>query len=401
MLSEVYWRLGGIAMVRADLNFAEYFKLAYEAYPQNKKKLYMGNVELSALSDTSPGAIERMKEASLKAVPYWEARCGGAGIVYLTHTELDYYTYNLDSAVQNATKAVHAAFKAEHHDVLCMANRQLAYIYFLKGDVDAFYRHTDFVIDYIDSAELDSLSDIREGALAARRLIDRDIDGMTGHMLKNVYKNDDTAPLTSGGNIIVAVRQLLLLGEYQNMLEVLGHALQEYTAQNRTFGIIEVYLLRAIAFFKLDNLAAAADEFTKAYDMVYANNIITPIINKNKPMLELLCALQLTENNYDRNWLKNVMRLTSAHSKHIEKYLSTKAKQIDKSSVVLSRREKEVLQDLAMGLTREEISVTRYISVSTVKTVITNIYNKLGAVNRADAIRIASGKNGSMSSVGV
>jgi LuxR family maltose regulon positive regulatory protein len=50
----------------------------------------------------------------------------------------------------------------------------------------------------------------------------------------------------------------------------------------------------------------------------------------------------------------------------------------------------EVLTGLSQGLTREEIAGLSAISVNTVKSTIRSIYNKLGAVNRADAIRIAT-----------
>jgi LuxR family maltose regulon positive regulatory protein len=49
-----------------------------------------------------------------------------------------------------------------------------------------------------------------------------------------------------------------------------------------------------------------------------------------------------------------------------------------------------VLTELSQGLTREEIAGHLSLSVNTVKSVIRSVYNKLGAVNRADAVRIAT-----------
>jgi LuxR family maltose regulon positive regulatory protein len=56
----------------------------------------------------------------------------------------------------------------------------------------------------------------------------------------------------------------------------------------------------------------------------------------------------------------------------------------------LSRRELDVLTGLSQGLTREEIAEAGSVSINTVKSAITGIYQKLGAVNRADAVRIAT-----------
>jgi LuxR family maltose regulon positive regulatory protein len=49
-----------------------------------------------------------------------------------------------------------------------------------------------------------------------------------------------------------------------------------------------------------------------------------------------------------------------------------------------------VLTGLSQGLTREEIAGASGISLNTVKSVIRSVYNKLGALNRADAVRIAA-----------
>jgi LuxR family maltose regulon positive regulatory protein len=53
---------------------------------------------------------------------------------------------------------------------------------------------------------------------------------------------------------------------------------------------------------------------------------------------------------------------------------------------VLSSREIEVLQALVDGLTNKEIGEKLFISISTVKTHIINIYSKLGVKNRVEAV---------------
>ena len=53
---------------------------------------------------------------------------------------------------------------------------------------------------------------------------------------------------------------------------------------------------------------------------------------------------------------------------------------------VLSPREIEVLKTLIDGLSNKEIGEKLFISVSTVKTHIINIYSKLGVKNRVEAV---------------
>ncbi len=53
---------------------------------------------------------------------------------------------------------------------------------------------------------------------------------------------------------------------------------------------------------------------------------------------------------------------------------------------ILSRREREILERIAMGFTNSEIAESLCVSVNTIKTHTRNIYAKLGVSNRAEAV---------------
>ncbi|MCL2472145.1 MAG: helix-turn-helix transcriptional regulator, partial [Treponema sp.] len=57
----------------------------------------------------------------------------------------------------------------------------------------------------------------------------------------------------------------------------------------------------------------------------------------------------------------------------------------------LSSQELSVLAGISRGMTREEIAKDLSTSINTVKNILKTVYEKLGAYNKADAIRIASG----------
>ena len=59
----------------------------------------------------------------------------------------------------------------------------------------------------------------------------------------------------------------------------------------------------------------------------------------------------------------------------------------------LSKREVEVLQELANGLSNQEISDKLFISQSTTKTHVSNIYSKLGVNRRSQAILLSKELN--------
>jgi LuxR family maltose regulon positive regulatory protein len=57
---------------------------------------------------------------------------------------------------------------------------------------------------------------------------------------------------------------------------------------------------------------------------------------------------------------------------------------------MLSARQKTVLEYLVQGFTQAQIAEVLDISVNSVKKHIISIYNKLGALNRAEAVYIAT-----------
>ena len=59
----------------------------------------------------------------------------------------------------------------------------------------------------------------------------------------------------------------------------------------------------------------------------------------------------------------------------------------------LSKREYEVLQEIALGLSNQEIADKLFVSESTIKTHVSNLLIKLDAKRRTQAIRISKSLN--------
>ena len=55
----------------------------------------------------------------------------------------------------------------------------------------------------------------------------------------------------------------------------------------------------------------------------------------------------------------------------------------------LSEREREILDDLYHGLSRDEMAAIRYLSINTVNKILQSLFIKLNASNNVDAIRVA------------
>ena len=79
-------------------------------------------------------------------------------------------------------------------------------------------------------------------------------------------------------------------------------------------------------------------------------------------------------------------------NRRVQKKSVESAKEIDKSKIEelgLSNREYEVLEQIAQGLSNKEIANKLFVSESTVKTHVSNLFIKLDAQRRTQAIQIA------------
>ena len=63
--------------------------------------------------------------------------------------------------------------------------------------------------------------------------------------------------------------------------------------------------------------------------------------------------------------------------------------QISTGLAALTRREREVLTELARGRSYSAMATALFVSENTVKTHVTSVYRKLGVERRIDALRVA------------
>lgn len=79
-------------------------------------------------------------------------------------------------------------------------------------------------------------------------------------------------------------------------------------------------------------------------------------------------------------------------NRRVERNSKTETKEIDQSKIEelgISKREYEVLEQIAEGLSNREIADKLFVSESTVKTHVSSIFTKLDAQRRTQAIQIA------------
>jgi len=157
------------------------------------------------------------------------------------------------------------------------------------------------------------------------------------------------------------------------------------------FGRIEMLAMEACTHYIMKDKTKAFATLQAAYEDAIPNEITMPFIQMGKDMRTLTSAmLKESGGKIPDLWLKDINRKSASYAKH-RTHIITEYKKAHgmTNDIVFTPRERDVLADLAHGLSRPEIAANRSLSINTVKMVINHIYMKLGAENLAELIRIA------------
>jgi LuxR family maltose regulon positive regulatory protein len=193
--------------------------------------------------------------------------------------------------------------------------------------------------------------------------------------------DDEEIPYLHEPEYLGLTRLLLAEGNYEAALTLSQRILQKAEATNRMRRVIEVLALQALLFQAKGKTDQALKTLDRALSLAKPEGYIRSFLDEGDQMTRLLhlAKSQGLEKEYVAELLSAAYEIAGAiHS-------TTQA-----MSAHLSRREVEVLKLIESGCSNKEIAAKLYISIATVKRHISNIYGKLGAQSRTQAI--AAGK---------
>ncbi|MDR1021546.1 MAG: LuxR C-terminal-related transcriptional regulator [Synergistaceae bacterium] len=401
LLGEVYWLMAQVNMMRAKPVFAKFFKLASECLPDgsdSKKYMHIRNIDILSIGDDLPGSIERSEKELNETMPYYVrvARGGGSGLNYLFSAEAGYHRFDFDKAKEYAHKAIFTAMDAGQHDILGNGHIILARTAIMQGDFNECMAHLTFVRDYINERGLTELYEMRDCAMASIYGPVGDYGSLALWIISpEMNEANRNRPLAIGGREkIIQAEYLLGAEKYHEAIAFLEHNEKLYRMQGRWINVLKCLVLHAVAYLKLGDTERALSFFQDAYEKARGNKIITPFVESAGSMRRLVDAARRSDKyNFDGDWLDDVSRKASTFAKRLTAIASEYNRQGGLQAEhpgKLSKRELGILNTLSQGLTRDEIAAANSLSINTVKSVIRSVYNKLGAVNRADAVRIAT-----------
>jgi LuxR family maltose regulon positive regulatory protein len=340
--------------------------------------------------------MERFLDAIDETISYVPAIGGCAwGMDVLARAELALFKGDMPEAEKLSRQALKRADEWGQYEVENRALFFLLRISLARGDVEAvegLFKQLEGQLDKVHYVSRFTYYDIVLGWYYTQV-------GQTDKVaswLKNDFEESDLHFMAQGMEVLVKAKCHFAEKRYSAALAVLGSRRNKYDAGDFVMGMIEITILEALCRYRLRDKAAAFTALEKAYLLARPNALYMPFMEMGKDMRALAgAALKDKIPGIPAAWLERVRRNASAYAKKLffaaEQYRQPKqGPGAHFAGTALSRREREVLAGLSQGLTREEIAGFSSISVNTVKSVIRSIYNKLGAANRADAVRIAT-----------
>jgi LuxR family maltose regulon positive regulatory protein len=405
VLYAAYNHMGFIKLITAmdadHYDFPSFFEKAHSYFPLSGNKL-QGPTTIIGLGayicrvgSAEKGKIEEFIAAAAASIPHLVVTMNGFayGMDDLARCELAFFRGRLEEAEKFAAEALQKGRKRNQYEV---ENRAIFYsirMYLAEGKaekIEECFKMLDAELEVPEYLNRYIHYDIVRGWFYTQTGAPEKI----ASWLRNEFEESELNSIMLGMDTVVQAKYYIAQKQYSAALIFLESKGNHYSPAAYLFGRITLLVLEAICRYHVGEKEGALRILESAYFLSEPNGLNMFFIEAGKNMRALAgAALKNPDNAIPREWLEKIRRQASAYAKKqfaLSGHFRGQTHKSRKPGAPLSLREMDVLTGLSRGLTREEIAEDNNISVNTVKSVIKNVYNKLGAVNRADAIRLAT-----------
>lgn len=299
------------------------------------------------------------------------------GIIYSGRSEIYYMKNQIDKAYELSCKAVEMFEEARIFDIKNNCYIIKARALLAKGNKDQAIETINKVLSFSESDEVYGFKRHIEYS-AARIFLDMD-DLMKAEEFIEQYNlsyKDEIERYHLHDYIILA--ELLLKSEKYDQALICIDKLLKYDRIGRLYEV-QLRMLKADALLSISEPKEAYDELHKALVYCAKENYERIFLNYgDRIRLVLQMFIDYGQESYDKRSLE--------YAKYIIGFFGKKHSKIENKSMILTKRELDVLQLISAGASNEEIAKTLFISVSTVKSHVLNISAKLGVKSRTKAV---------------
>jgi LuxR family maltose regulon positive regulatory protein len=301
---------------------------------------------------------------------------------------------DLDGALERATRGVDLTERGGDVAMISWSNLCLMMVLFSRGDMAGAGRIMQKMQGIAREHDLPTFVMNSMAAWQARIWLSQDeLDAAVQWMGERGLVADgefaflhdlDTVELTEYVGI---ARILIAQGRLEDATTLLQHLLSRPEAFGYTSRAIQIHILQALAFDAGGTPSTAMATLEQALALAEPEGFVRIFVNEGPPMARLLkqAAAQGIMPDYTTRLLAafqttDEARQTTLHSSSV---VGRRASALVEP---LSKRELDVLQLIAEGLTNREVASRLFVSLNTVKAHTRNLYGKLDVHSRTQAI---------------
>lgn len=297
----------------------------------------------------------------------------GAGCPLLAQAEYALETMDLPRVEALAFQAINEARPYQQNWVIIGAYLTLARLYLLQG-------RRDRMAEFQERVRMIKKDETNTSTLY-------EIDNCLGYIsclegrLEDVPRWISQADIPQGRstfkrlsfNLIVSGKALLLAGDYEK-LERKTYQFDHYFNQfSYRLGYLHNWMYRAIAKYHLYGLSVGLSELKRAVELAVPDHILAPFVECLPALLPMLEAY--SGGQQEMALIRELLSFAGRGEPSTEG-----------DGLLLTRREIEVMEYLSEGYSQVEVGQKLFIAQNTVKRHLQNIYHKLDASNKTQAI---------------
>jgi LuxR family transcriptional regulator, maltose regulon positive regulatory protein len=310
-----------------------------------------------------------------------------AGIVHIGMADLRYERDDLDGAERVLERGVELAERTGDVSTLVWAYVTLSRIKRTRGEEGGALERAR----QAERIARDSDADLQIAIALAwrtRLLLDRgDLTEAVAFKQERAANADEAADAARVVDRLTSARLLHAQGRQREALPLLEELGKTAEAAGRTGNLIEILALQALALWAGSKKERAMSTLAETLALAEPEGYVRTFVDEGQPMAEILSGVLEAQHkghpdSPPRVPAHYIRKLLAA----LERDYSSATLPVTDLPEPLTERELEVLRLIASGKSNRRIATELFVSVGTVKTHINNIYRKLDAHSRTQAL---------------
>jgi LuxR family maltose regulon positive regulatory protein len=317
-----------------------------------------------------------------------------AGVVHIGMADLKYERNDLDGAERDLKCGIKLAEQTKEVSNLVWGYVTLSRVRRARGDGEGALE-TARQAEQVARTSGAELQMGIVGACMARLVLARgDLAEVAAFEQERATIADNASEALRTVDRLTSARLLHARGRHREELRLLEESRESAEMTGRTDDLVGILTLQALARWAKNDKEQAVSILTQALAMAEPEGYVRTFVDEGPAMADLLSAtLEVRQRGH-------ADPASSVPARYLAKLLAALAQEDAAPAAgqqlhqpVLSERELEVLALIASGESNQEIASKLFITVATVKTHINNLYRKLGARGRIQAVARAREMN--------